>query len=516
VVPLVLAAVLLAQGGGAAPCDALCERKAAFRLIETGTPDAVIRHLRAARARFPDDRVLTLLLARAYLRENNLFWAERTVGNALARRPDDDELRAWLAGIHLRQGDPRLAREDLGAEAAPAATADHARWNLEQAFTAQLLGDDATARSALAGVPRSSVLFPEDRPLWRLLQRRLDGWWIDPLSGWLEVGGGRTSNAFAGAPTDPGRSGGPSGLAELDLRMRVAPPVPATVRPVADLEIEGELLSAEEARELSNLRAAVRLGGLLTGTRHRLLAAYRHEVLWLDQAGAQYSTAHRGELELEVLGGWVVAAGGGRRTYRDERRSRWDGDVSVGVPIRLHGSASLAAGATVHVADARSNAWDERGAAMVATLRFGLGRGFSSRITTMAALDDYPHSGGTEGLLVFGTSQRRRDVLGRVALEAAGPRWRGVTPILEWRLTRRDSTADRLPGFDFAYRESRVTLKLHYRFAADPWAPRVVHPKDHVAFDWGVEGGEEGERDRILDLLRQDEELRRGSSCSVR
>jgi hypothetical protein len=108
-----LAAAALSQPLFANDCDAECERRGGAALIERGDTRAAVERLRIAVTRFPDDRVLPLLLARSYLGEGNLFWAERTLREALVRHPSDVEARAWLALVHLRQGDPELVRADL-------------------------------------------------------------------------------------------------------------------------------------------------------------------------------------------------------------------------------------------------------------------------------------------------------------------------------------------------------------------------------------------------------------------
>ena len=506
---------MLVQGVEAPACDAPCERRAATDLIAAGASRDAVGRLRAALVRFPDDPVLPVLLARAYLDESNLFWAERTVRDALGRRPEDADLRAWLACIHIRQGDPELAAADLAALPPPGEGPARSRLRLADALVAQVRSDDAAARAALAGIPRGATVYPEDLPLWRHLHRRLDAWWLDAISGSLDAGGGHTSNALAGSPTDPGSSGGPSALGLIDLRTRLAPPANAAVRPVLDLELDGELLAAAEVRDLSSLTGALRLGVLVGLGERRLLAAYRSEALWLDQPDSHYADARRLELELESTRGWVAAFGAGRRTYRDERRTRWEGDLGLGAPLRAAPVAPVAGGITVRLADATSPAWDQRGAALAAATRIDLGRGFAARLAVAASWDEYPHSGGLVGLLAFGTTERRRDLLGRATVAAIGPSWRGARPLLELRVTRRDSTADDLPGFDFDYTETRVVLKVQWRFAADPWAPRGEQPAGHVPLDWGLGSGEGSEQERILDLLRQDEELRRGSSCHV-
>jgi hypothetical protein len=511
-----LLASMLAQAPPAPACDPVCERAAAERLFEQGKPRQAIEQVRAALLRFPDDRTLELLLARGYLLDDNLFWAERTVSTALAREPGDAEMRAWLACVHIRQGDPDLARADLDAEHEPVDGPERARWHLLEAFNARVAGNEARARAALAAVPRQSEVYEEDRDAWRSLHRRTDPWWLDPFTGNLELGVGATSNALAGAPTDPGASGSASGLATIEAHGRLVPPASGAVSPILDLDLIGDGLTQEDYRELSNLDASARVGGLFSSSRHRLVIGYRADMLFLDQKPPLYAEAHRGELEVETASGWALLAGGGHRTFQDDRRTRWEGDVSVGGPLGLLATVPVVAGTAVRLADAKSPAYDQRGVSAVVVGRFPIGRGWSTRLALSGSLDDYPHSGGPEGLLVFGTTEKRRDLLGRISLGVWGPRWGVARAGVEWQYTRRDSTADDRPGYDFDYREHRAIVRLRIELAADPWAPHAVRPAGHVPLDWGL-GADAGEQEeRILELLRQDEDLQRGCGCAVR
>jgi hypothetical protein len=83
------------------------------------------------------------------------------------------------------------------------------------------------------------------------------------------------------------------------------------------------------------------------------------------------------------------------------------------------------------------------------------------------------------------------------------------------RYTQRWSTADTTPGFDFSFREWRAVAWIRWTFTADPWAPKTEKDSAHVPLDWGLESDRGMGEDRILDLLRRDEELRRGSSCGL-
>jgi tetratricopeptide (TPR) repeat protein len=515
-----LPAILLALAAGAAtaegPCDAPCERVRAERLLRSNDLREAIEHLRNAVGRYPDDSALPLLLARAYMLEGNLFWAESTLRTALDRRPDDAETRSWLALVHLREGDPELAKTVLATGPPPRKGPGRSRRALLGAYLADVEGDAPEGLSLLSGIGRSTPVYPEDRRAFSALGLRLDPWRIEPLSGELELAAGATSNALAGAPTDPGGQGTGSGLADGTIRLRFAPGLTSSIRAVFELDGEGHFLADEEYRELSSLLLGGRVGGLATLGRYRALAAWRAEVLHLDQSPSLYSEAHRGEVEVETTAGGLFFGGAGHRVYRDERRTRNEWDLGLGGPIRAVKGAPAVFGATVRGASARSEAYDLLGASLALAVRFSLPGGVTARLSGSGSWDDYPHSGGAEGLLVFGTRERRQDLTGKATLGLWLQAWRRLRVGLEGQLSRRDSTADERPGFDFDYTEASARLLVRVGFGTDPSAPAAVSEPGHVPLEWGLGPGEASEAERIIDLLRQDEELRRGSSCGIR
>lgn len=490
-------------------------RAAAEERLALGQTREAVALLREAVARHPGDPDLPLLLSRAYLGEGNLFWAERALTAWLARSPDDARARSWLALVHLRQGDPELARADLATPPVPAEGPEASRRALLSTFQARLAPEPERALSAFRTLGRSSPVFPEDREAWLALRRQADPWAIDSLSGEAEVGAGWTSNALAGSPTDPGREGTGSGLLDATVHARFAPPAYPAFRPVLELDAIGHGLGEEEYRELSSLEARARAGGMAALGRFRVLAGYRAELLYLDQTPSLFSEAQRGELELETSGGLTLFGGAGHRRYRDPRRTRTEWDAGGGGPLRLGARASAAVGATVRGHAADSEAYDLLGLSVAAAVRVDLGGRFAARLAATFSADDYPRSGGTEGLLAFGTTDRRRDLSGKLVLGLWLPPWKGLRLGVDAHLARRDSTADDRPGFDYDYDEARVRLLVRFSFAAEPWAPRVVRPEGHVPLDWGLTAGAAEEAERILDLLRQDEDLRRGSSCGL-
>lgn len=483
--------------------------------MRDGELRSAIDLLRGAVERHPDDPALPLLLARSYMLDANLFWAETTLRAAIDRQPGNSELPAWLALVNLREGDPDLARESLSSIPEPEGGPGRTRWLLLSAYRASLSGEDHAAQTAFAAIGADATAFPEDRPVRTVLRRRIEPWWAPPVTGELELGGGATSNALAGSPTDPGASGTSSGLLDGKLRLRIAPALSTPIRPVLDLDGDFHYIADEAYSELSSQEGSARLGVFVIRDRYRLLGGFRAEALNLDQTPTRFSDARRLELELESAKGWVVFGGGGHRDYRDDRRTRDEWDLGGGGPLRLWSGRSIALGATLRGASANSPAYDLRGASLAAATRFALPARLTARLSGTASWDDYPHSGGLEGLLVFGTDEKRRDLTGKLNIQLWRPAARTLSVGLEGEVARRDSTADERTGFDYDYTEYRVAVRLRFGFSADPSGPRVVRVPGHVPLEWGLGPGEASEAERIMELLRQDEDLRRGSSCGT-
>ncbi len=510
---LLLAAHLLSAEPGS--CDNICERKAAEESLARKDLSGARERLREAISRYPTDPVLSLLLARSYLLEGNLFWAERTLRERLEKAPEDLEARQWLAGILLRQGDPELARESVSLEGTAPEGPLASRQALLRAFLAELSGESEKAGELLTPLGKKTPLFAEDVDVWRLLQRQLNPWWMDPLSGDVEIAGGYTSNALAGSPTDPSVSGSGSLFGDGNLRVRIAPRLTSTFRPVLDLEADGHGLAEEEYRELSSLEMAARPGALFAFGNYRVLLGYRAEVLFLNQTPSRYSDAQRGEIEMESQRGWLLFGGGGRREYRDDARTRSEWDAGAGGPVKLIPGTSMVLGATIRGASAHAEAYDLRGASLALALRVPVSSRLVIRLSALGSWDDYPHSGGREGERYFGTAEERKDLLGKLTLGIWLSGTKGLRAGLEGQVSRRDSTADDRPGFNFDYTEARARFVVRYSFGANPGVPKAVTPENHIPFEWGLSPGDRSEAERIIELLRQDDDLRRGSSCGL-
>lgn len=441
--------------------------------------------------------------ARAYLAAGNAAWAER----ALSRQAGEGDVAAWRALVYLQEGDLALARQVIeSARVAPSPPALANRWRLLGAWTSLLSGETSAAAQELAQVDGHAGLYPEDRAAWVALSRRADGDWQVPFAVSTELLLGHTSNSLAGSPADPGRGAPPGGLARFTLEGRWTGMGRGT-RSLAELAVRGLGLRHDSARELSYIESRARLGAVLGRSTS---AAVVGELLTLPQQTEQrYYSAVRGEVERQLGRGGALVTAMGRRWFRDPARTRWEAELGGGGRL-----GALTLGGTVRWHDAVNPAYDLRGVLVAASSRLPMGRGATLQATASVGHSFYYHSGGLAGLVAHGTTEKRRDLSGRLALTAWSRVLPGVRVGVGAELARQDSTADRLPGFDFDYRERRVTLKLRWQAEGLGWTARTIRPADHVPLPWGL-AGEDGLEGRVLDLLRQDEELRRASSCGA-
>jgi hypothetical protein len=512
---------LSAAGAAADACqrdcanDPACEIAVTDCLIEAGRTREAVDRLKPLVWQHPDVPVFARLLARAYLADNNQFWAERTLQEALARNPNDCMSRSWLAWVYLRNGDFDLAREILDQAGCPGAEAERARWLLLRAFMAHAAGDAQTAALMIEQVPEVGKLFSEDEGLWLFLRRARQPGWIDPISTRLELGGGYTSNSRAGSPTDPGTSGPSSALGRMDLFGRLVWPASPALRPTLEGNIKGHGITADETSDLSYLGLSVRPGILIGGDFPRVLVGYKADLLLLNEPDKrEFHEGHRGEIEVEDTN-TTFFIGGGHRRFAESGRTRWELDGGFGGAVPFPHRVSTLFALSLRYYNAVGEAYDLVGGTGLAVARVSIGAGAYARLATTVGLDYYFSSGGSRGQVAYGIDDKRFDIPTTTSAELWSPPWRGLRAGLSYEFSWRGSNAD-TETQDYEYTEHRFLLKTRWTFDMNPWAPAVVTPENHLALDYGLAGGPEASLDneRIQDLLRQDEAARHGSSCA--
>ena len=488
-----------------------CILRAVTCLLEQGQAHRAVAYLKGLDRQVRGRPFWAPLLARAYLADGNPFWAERVLLERLRRQPGDCRARAWLAWVRAGQGDIELARQALAGSACPQTGAEHTRWLLLEAYLKAAAGEPGVAE-LLGQAAGQKQIFSADYRLLSSLRRSSQPGWLEPVSLRIMSAAGYSSNARAGSPTDAAEQGPRSLLGRLDMFSRFVWPLSANLRPTLEASLKAHGIAAGAARDLSYLELGAR-PGIYLGGRTRLLLAYKIDQLLIGQKDRRnYYQGHRGELELDS-GPLTLFAGAGRRIYAEGGRSRWELDGGLGGGFGVLGRLRLLLALSVRSHRARSEQYNLFGLSGLVLGRLELGGGFDTRLALVLSRDDYLDSGGERGLLAFGTSERRRDLLFKMRLEGWGPDWHGVRLGVGYEFTRRDSTADE-PAADYDYLEHRLLVKLVWTADFDPFRPAPVEPADGVALDYGLQGGAASlDSERIQDLLRQDEATRRGSSC---
>ncbi len=484
-------------------------------LLDAGQEREALALLKEHRSAWDAQRDLAVLAARAYAAAGNSSWATRTLLRQVELRPDDCCVRGELAWLFLSQADYRRAREVLGAAPCPGPAQETVRWHLLGAMAARQGQEPDLLRARLAAARRGQRMYPEDRALFTFL--RPSAW---PLRGpSLELTAslqeGWRSNPLLGSPLDQQASGEDfaSFYTSLDLWGRIASPYWGPVRVFLEGDGKGKALYARAARGLSHAGWGLRPGFELSWPTFVLRGAYHFDALWVataDEFGDRsnwFYHGHRGELELEFAPGVTAFMGGGHRRFRTMGRTRWEMDLGVGAGRTLGARVSLLGAVTGRMHRATNDAYNVWGGTALISSRIRLFGAWSLRLFVSGAIDHFPDSAGSEA---FHAPKERRDlqVRGRVGFWTP-TFWGGLQAGLRYQPTRRFSTAEL---YDFM--DHTVVVLLNYRLSGDAWLPRREGGGPGcLPLDYRIGAGEDVLGERLQDLLRQDEEAQRGSSC---
>ena len=469
-----------------------------------------------ARADTPDrGRAAALEKAKEYEEKGNRVWARRTLTQYLAANEGDCEVRAHLAAMMLRQADYRGAIDVLGREGCPVTSEERTRWLLLEAMAEEQAGNREGAASLLEEAESEPVMYREDRSLFPWLTRRVRPLRTPPLEFRLDLAGGWSSNPLLGSPLDPQSSEGDyaSAVTEGNLWAKVATPYAGPARLYAEGLSRFQYLLSDPASDLSYGGWGVKPGVELAWLDVAVRAAYHFDSLFIaasdphHEAGHWFFEAHRGEFEVDTSLGLMLFGGGGRRTFSTMGRTRWEIDGGVGGAVSLGKGVSVLGAVTGRRRWATTAAYNLKGGTLLGALNFPLFRNFMFKGSVSGGVDWYPDS---EGSIAFHSQEARKDIQVRGRLGVWSPFLFSTLKLgATYEPVRRFSTAEL---YDFT--DHSVMLVLGWRGAADPWLPALVAAgADRFPVDYGVTGTGGLADERLQDLLRQDEEAQRGSSC---
>jgi hypothetical protein len=375
-------------------------------------------------------------------------------------------------------------------------------------------GDHARAKSYTEQASQANRYYEEDKALLDALTTRYDPGRL-PVASWrVDLAAGWTSNGLAGSPQDPADIGldTQSALFQLDARLRIVIPTSTILRPVIEGQVRTLELFAQSVRPLSYRQPSLRPGVLIGDSHPRLLLNYGFDAVQMaggdryEQGPLWFSQGHRIDYELEATEYLFAFGGGGRRTYREAGRSRWEGEQGIALGLPLSDGLRLMTGASVRWYRAFNKAYDVNGATVLGQLQSRLPAGLEGRLNASFSYDDYPRS---QGYFPHMTRNRRTDLQVRIKPGLWSPSWSGVRVGLDWEYSHRSSTAK-----DYDFGDNRVLL--HGVWVMDWERIRVqsIPAEGREPLPHGVAASGQLEDDvRIRDLIQQDEAVKRGSSC---
>lgn len=444
----------------------------------------------------------------AYARAQNYPWALRTFNALLSQDPQDCETRAWIAWTYLQMAMPDEADKIL-SDAKCAQNKDIGRLELVRTFSEMTRSNKDSAREHLQNAYDAPELSRTDKKALSAL-RSINGMSADPNFTWkAEIDGGYASNALSGSPSDPRLTNTALGSPFLDgdLRIGLDPWSPAFARIVLEGQFTGQLLTSKDAIESSYIDTSMRIGTVLQLDSIKFGAYYRPEMLYIfgddkyDKGPLMFYTSHRLEADLEIHKWLYIFAGYGHRTFRQHVRTRDELDVGAGGRHSLYAGLSLTWGASYRHWFSVGDMYDLNGANISLALDYRLPkRDILFRLSGSASYDDYGKSQN-----YFTSGDVRRDTAARGAFQIWSPAWAGVRVGAQFKASRRWSTA---PDYDYDDYRGMISIK---------WAGDLDFHDPHGVSDnfyelpWDFDG--QSSSDRIRDIIQQDEDMQRSSSC---
>jgi hypothetical protein len=260
------------------------------------------------------------------------------------------------------------------------------------------------------------------------------------------------------------------------------------------------------------MAAAVRFGrgGALPTVR------YRHDELLLDAVGGRYSAANALEVELSPARSLTLWGGGGRRVYfTDDWRTRTEWNLAGAGTTSIR-SRPVVLGGAFRYYRANRVVHDQVGGTLTAAGELPLRASLRARLAVAGAFDDFPRSGGRDGLIAFGTTGQRRDATLRLSAGLWHSLGAGAAVGLTYELARRWSTADNAQLRYYPYVDHRLLVSFRVGDGGNPWRRGSTAARDRVAIPYRSVGDSSVLwDDQMRRLLRQEEDLAADCGCIV-
>jgi len=487
----------------------------ARELQAAGDGEAARDLLREAAEAHPDSELLPLARAESYLADDNDFWAIKVLTEFSDNHPPACQARMFKARIQIDQAALDEAEATLTEPGCEEPEEVRARALVLRAVIAEARQDDDAARTHIGEAQDTGSRYAEDDALLNKLSAAY-GLTPEPTFDWkLDVNVGWTSNGLAGSPVDRVSQDDSSGsaLTTVNARLGWRPVSVGVLHPLIEARWRQTELFAENARGLSTRQPGLRLGATLGNETPRLTVTYGYEAVQVQEGDRYeegpmlYSEGHRGEYEIEANDTWFAFGGGGHRRFRETGRTRWEFEQGLAAAFAPSDSTRLMLGTSARFYDADNDAYDLVGATGLAQLSVAFPHGFELRESVSLSGDVYTDS---SGFFAGASREEREDVLLRASATLWSPSTAGLKGGLEYDYTSRASTAT-----PYSFHDHRLLLRMSWAYDSERLSVSRIPAEGRVPLRHGLDPNADQPRsdERVRELMRQDEDVRRGSSC---
>jgi hypothetical protein len=460
----------------------------------------------------PTSELVATARAEVYLAAENPFWALKVLGEYQAEHPPACEARMFAARVNIEQANLDQAEALLTERGCERPEAIRVRRLLLLAEIAELGDQAGKAKQLVAEAETLAERYEEDDARLATLERSYDPYRQPLWTFAVDAGLGYTTTGMGQAPLEvvtPRPTQG-SAMGSVALSARALWPNPGLVRPTVEFELLAVEQFNDNTHELSLQQPALHLGAQFGRRKPRLELSYGYDFVHFDlsheDAGGFYSSAHRGEYRLDLGRKFFGFGQIGYRTFRDDRLSRVESEQGLRKQFDLSETLGLGLGTAVRVYRAEHHAFDQIGLTGFAGLNIQAPKGYELVQSLTLSEDRFPNS---ERFYAPSAAPRRELAL-RAKMALVTPERAGLRLSLSYEYAERSSSVS---AYDF--RDHRTLLTISYRTSHDEWRAKRIGPAGRVPMrhEKEIPVALEPERRSVREVLHQDEELRRNSSC---
>jgi len=501
------------------------------RLIDQGRLTEALGECKIAVSMFPQTRAFMLLLAKAYILDNNSVWALKTLYGWINDNPDDHEVRSWITWLHMQRGEMDKASAQSEQYRLAEWPSLISRDNLYQAFLALSAKDLRQARFGFKSAFSGQAGFPEDEALAGQIGAALFPQWQGKYH--LTVSGvlGYSTHPSLAATFGEDVTAAGSPYSGLTASATIDPLLTYPVRPVIMFKQTASYYTENQGADKPSassfffpefrvsfpwragfVEAAVAYasGAYLLNSRPPFSFP---DTTWMEEFFSEraywFFEYHRFEADLRISDGIAALYGFGRRWFNHMGRSRYENDLTFAWQIPYRKYAEIVAALSGRYYHATNDNYSITGGDCLVSLERRISGKLSAAVSVIGGLDHYPKS-----LDFFLASVTRFDRLAVLQTKLRYAFRKSIRIVVSYEFSDRRSNASSASD-NFDYRDHRIQAGLEWSAVRGVWL-RTASDSDmgsRVTLPYEGISGSDHIFDAVRELLKHRQELRRSSTC---